>query len=98
MEKQYILSEEEYNALVPKSKLEELQSIIDRTTEACVKLAFKDKRCQKGGYRRYCVHYPRTIENKGALSSNPLHCKWARMCNSKMKVYEQDWPDNGYIG
>ncbi len=78
MKKQYVLSEEEYQNLVPKSKLENLQKIIDRTTDECIRLAHKRKKCMKGGNRRYC------------LDSEPSSrdCKFARMCNSEMKKRE----------
>lgn len=80
MKKQYVLSAEEYENLVPKSELENLQKIIDRTTEVCVEVAFKRGNCIKGGKRRYCVHYPR--------NDTQLNCSFWKMCQSEMKRYE----------
>ena len=79
MKKQYVLSEEEYQDLVPKSELEKLQKIIDRATEKCVGRAFKKKDCIKGEYRRYCKHYDFPKWN----------CKYLHMCNSEMKEIER---------
>ncbi len=81
MKKQYVLSEEEYKDLVPKSELEALQKIIDRTTELCIKKAVKKKDCIEGGYREYCTSGEFPEDN----------CKYRNMCHSLMKKREKSW-------